>query len=205
MPKTFGTKEAGSLEPETQMVEDASAESGILRVAFFVMAGIAVLLFAYNMFFAKTPEVIAAEPATIAVTPTLRSDSQAPAQKFPDLDVYLEAAHVNPNKSRLNRFSRTSSLLEQCGPKYAAVSRDYSRKNQDAYLALKPSAASSTELNAQTVSLGLQVKQDNSALASVKNAETLKKVQADRAFSRSLSARECSYVSQRVRAGDLNI
>ncbi len=210
MPKTFGTKEPGSLEPETLMVEETSAESSVLRAAFFVMAGIAVMLFAYNMFFAKPQTAVAATDSMDAPisAPMLRTENKAPAVRFPELDAYLDAKHVDPTRSRINKYVRTASLLDQCGAKYAAVLRDYNRKNHSRYAALTPPkmpSAKSTELNAENMKLGLSISQDNSAIASVSNAQAFSSVKADRAFSRHLSSRECSYVSQRIRAGELNI
>ena len=111
----------------------------------------------------------------------LRSTNTIQTGRFPELDHYLEAQHVNPDRARIHRYGRTSTMLAQCGARFDAVRRDYQRENHAAYLSLK---------GHEPV---------------VEETDIVNPVPADQGFSRAISAAECSHVSQRVRLGEQNI
>ena len=192
MAKTFGTKKNGSAQPETQTTvrqkKPDGKGGGALKLLFGVLAAVAVGLFVYNNYFNSSAVPPANMPTSAPVSgdeaesrAALRGAGEIKGPRFPELDHYLQADHVNPNRARMNRYGRTSTLLAGCGVKFDAVRRDYQRDNHAAYLALRGSDAP------------------------VQDEDIVYPVPPDQSFSRSITARECSYVSQQVRLGEQNI
>ena len=239
MQRAFGTKESGSVQPETKVAAAEESKGGIVKLLFGLMASVAVLLFAYNTYndlnAPKTPVLTQTQPEqampasqTAAAAPLLRGataqDSTPLAApkveavkdlpkkaKYAELDHYLKAGHIDPKTSKLNKYTRTINVLEGCGRQYDRILTSYRDTNQPVYdrltghkTASKPKSGSKP-LTADSMKLDISVSRDSSALSSIANANSFRKLNADREFSRSLSQRECIYVGQITKAGRQDI
>ena len=191
MTKTFGKRQAGSKQPQTQSTlrtDEGGTSGNALKLLFGALAAVAIALFVYNSYFSKPASAptqsVTAPPSTITGTETVSqtartADLQVPM--YPELDHYLQAHHVNPVEAQLNKYARTTTLLAICGPSFAAVRRDYQRQNHPLFVQLRG--------------------QDPAGL----DLENLPAVPPDIGFSRAVSPRECSYVSQVVRLGQQDL